>query len=121
VNIGRSGRTTRPESARLEMRGTLVSDPSLTGHDRDSGFGRGFLNGCVTRCAVATSPSRGPRSPSRSAFRVLAEATVADAISWTRRRQALEAGWCENPLGQCCWSGAKKLVRSRNLSQDLLA
>jgi len=47
------------------------------------------------RCAVATSPSRGPRGPSRSAFQVLSEATVADAIRWTRCRKALEAGWCK--------------------------
>jgi len=108
VNIGRSGCTTRPESARREKLGTLVSDPSLTGHVRGAGVGQGLLSGCVMRCAVATSPSRGPRGTFRSAFRVLSEATVADAIRWTRCRQALQAGWCKTSLGQCCWSDAKK-------------
>jgi len=57
----------------------------------------------------------------RSAFRVLSEATVVDVIRWTRRRQALQAGWCKNPLGQGCLSDAKKLVRSRIQSHDLFA
>jgi len=68
VNIGRSGRTTRPESARRENLGTLVSNPSVTGHKSGAGVGRGSLNGCVMRCAVATSPSRGPRGPSEAPF-----------------------------------------------------
>jgi len=46
---------------------------------------------------------------------------VADAIRWTRRRQVLEAGWYNNPLGQYRWSDAKKLVRSRDQSHDLFA
>jgi len=121
VNIGRSGRTTRPESARREKLGTLVSDPSLTGHNRGAGVGRGPLNGCVMRCAVATSPSRGPRGPFRTAFRLLPEATVADAMGWTRRRRALKAGWRRNQLGQCGWSDARNLVRSSNQSHDLFA
>jgi len=57
----------------------------------------------------------------RSACRVLSEATVVDAIRCTRCRQALQAGWCKNLLGQCCWSDAKKLVRSRIQSHDLFA
>jgi len=109
-------------SARRENLGTLVSDPSLTGHNRGAGVGRGPLNGCVMRCAVATSPSRGPRGPSRTAFRVIPEATVADArIRWTRRRQALNAVWCKNPLGQCRWPDVRKLVRSRSQSHHLFS
>jgi len=121
VNIGRSGRTTRPDSAWREKFGTLVSNPSLTGHNRGVGVGRGSLNGGVMRCAVATSPSRGPRGPSRSAIWVLPEATVADAVRWTKRWQSLEVDLSNNPLGQYRWSDARKLVRSRNQSHELFA
>ena len=121
MNIGHSGRTTRPESARREKLGTPLSGPSLTGHHRSAGVGRGLLNGCVMQCAVATSPSQGPSGPFRTAFRGLPEATVADAMGWKRRRQALKVRWCKTSLEQCRWSDARKLVRSRNQSHDLFA
>jgi len=73
------------------------------------------------RCAVATSPCRGPRGPSITTFRLLSEETVADAFRWARRRQALKAGWCKYPLGQRRWSGASNAARSRDQSYGLFA